>query len=151
MFLQGAPAALEERLQHLQARDMVIRNILAFSAGVQKMAFWDIWHETERRDQVKTLLYGKLKLLEHKDGELSEVLPLGRVYQEMAAHLAGVEGVERMAVDDASVYAFQVTRRGRGPVGVAWIKEEGAEREVSLPRVSGKVQVTDTPRFFEMR
>jgi len=151
MFLQGAPAALEERLQRLQARDLVIRNILAFSAGVQKMAFWDIWHETEKRDQVKTLLYGKLKLLEHKDGELSEVLPLGRAYREMAAQLRGVESVERMATGDASIYAFQVRRRDRGPVGVVWMREEGPGREVSLPGVSGKVAVTDIPRFFEMR
>jgi hypothetical protein len=126
MFLQSSPPELEQKLQQLQERDLIIRTVLALSAGVQKIAFWDLWHETEKRDQVKTLLYGKLLLMEYEGESLTKMLPLGRAYQAMTSRLCGVELVERIPTGDESVYAFQVIRPDRAPVRVVWSKDDSA-------------------------
>src|SRR5262249_40349015 len=104
---------------------IVIRNVLAFSAGVQKTAFWDLWHDTSKRDDVTTLLYGKLKLVEYKGGTLTRRYRLADVFQRMAAALDGLESVRRMAVPGKeSVYLFEAVRRKRGPLYVVWERRD---------------------------
>src|SRR5262249_4450474 len=98
MFLMGCSEPLERKLERLQAHDIVTRNVLAFSAGVEKTAFWDLWHDTSKRDDLTTLLYGKLKLVEYKDGSLTGRHHLAGVFQRMTAALDGLESVRRISV-----------------------------------------------------
>src|SRR5262249_2865142 len=58
MFLADAPPLLADRLHRAQARDLVIRNVLALASGVERTAFWDLWHDSSQRDAVTTLLWG---------------------------------------------------------------------------------------------
>jgi hypothetical protein len=125
MFLQGCPDDLERKLRRLQARDLVMRNVLALAAGVQKTAYWDLWHDTSQRDDLTTLLYGKLKLMEYADGELKQRYPTADAFARMAAALDGLQSVQRIPVGGRdSIYLFEVKRRGRGSLFVAWERRD---------------------------
>src|SRR5262249_61264930 len=55
MFLAGCPKDLEEKFHRIACRDLVMRNLLALSSGVQKMMYWDLWHDTSKRDDLMHL------------------------------------------------------------------------------------------------
>ncbi len=40
MFMAGCPAELDAKYHRIQARSIVMRNIFALSAGVQKTLYW---------------------------------------------------------------------------------------------------------------
>ncbi len=125
MFMEGCSADLQRKLERLQARDLVMRNMLALSAGVQKTMYWDLWHGTSRRDDMMHLMYSKMKLLEYDGGALTKRYPLADAFERMAKELAGVESVERIAVPDKpSIYLFEVKRAKRTPLLVVWEKRD---------------------------
>ena len=120
MFLMGCSPELQHKLEHIQARDLVMRNVLALSAGVQKMAFWDVWHDTSKRDDLQTLMFGKLKLAEFNDQKLTMLYPLAEVYQRMTTELRGVTSIKRIALSNPDVYVFEVTTGKGARSYVAW-------------------------------
>lgn len=132
MFLLGCPEALDQKLRRIQARDLVMRNVLALAAGVQRTAFWDLWHDTSRRDDVVTLLYGKLKLMEYSEGTFGQRYPLADAFQSLAAALAGAESVRRLPAGDESLHLFEVSRR-RGTLYVAWRRGDAFAGEDEPP------------------
>jgi hypothetical protein len=112
-FLAGGPRPLEEKFARLQCRDLVMRNVLALSAGVQKTLFWDVWHDPGQRDPTH-LLFGRHQLLDYEDGVLTKRLPAAEALQRAVAALDGVEQVRRVGVADRpALYLFEVHRRGR--------------------------------------
>src|SRR5262249_13648946 len=114
----------------LQERDLVMRNVLAFSAGVGRTAFWDLWHDASERDAVTTLLFGKLKLMDYAGGRLTP-RRLAAAFRRLAARLDGLESIHPVPVPgNARLYAFEATRRGRGPLVVVW---EGRARLAAGP------------------
>ena len=130
MFMEGCSADLQRKLERLQARDLVMRNMLALSAGVQKTMYWDLWHGTGRRDDMMHLMYSKMKLLEYDGGALTKRYPLADAFERMATELAGVESVERIAVPDKpSIYLFEVKRAKRAPLFVVWEKRDAFSGE----------------------
>ncbi|MGA2182224.1 MAG: hypothetical protein ABSH47_04285 [Bryobacteraceae bacterium] len=125
MFMEGCSAELQKKLERLQARDLVMRNLLALSAGVQKTMYWDLWHDTSRRNDMMHLMYAKCKLLEHEGGALMKRYPLAGAFERMAKELAGVESVERIAVPERpSIYLFEVKRAKREPLYVVWERRD---------------------------
>ncbi|MGA3023767.1 MAG: hypothetical protein ABSF98_03245 [Bryobacteraceae bacterium] len=130
MFMEGCPAELQRKLERLQARDLVMRNLLALSAGVRKTMYWDLWHDTSgtspgRRDDMMHLMYAKCKLLEREGGALTKRYPLADAFERMAKELAGVESVERIEVPDRpSIYLFEVRRAQRAPLFVVWERRD---------------------------
>jgi hypothetical protein len=121
MFMAGAPAALEEKLRRLQARDLVMRNVLALSAGVKRTLYWDLWHDTSDPHELMALLFGKIKLMDYRDGALTEYHPHAEAFRRMSDHLRGVQQVVRLEVAGRpSLQLFEVRRRDRSPVHVVW-------------------------------
>ncbi len=119
MFLPDAPADAAVRLLVLERRDLVVRNLIALASGVQKTAFWDLWHDASDAASPNTMQYAALRLLARDaDGALSPT-PLGVAFREMTARLGDATAVTRLAGDD-DVFAFVVTRSGRAPLVVAW-------------------------------
>src|SRR5262249_28563979 len=109
MFMMGCPEQLEQKRQRIHSRDLVMRNLLALSAGVQKTLYWDLWHDTAKRDDLMTLLYGKLKLMDYEGGALKKRYPAADAFRGMAAALNGVESVRRSpAPGNASIFVFEV-------------------------------------------
>lgn len=129
MFMEGCSAELQKKLERLQARDLVMRNVLALSAGVRKTMYWDLWHDTSRRDDMMHLMYSKQKLLEHEGGALTKRLPLANAFERLAKQLAGVESVERIAVPDRpSIYMFEVKRAKLPPLFILWERRDTFSR-----------------------
>lgn len=125
MFMIGCPDFLERKLERLQARDLVIRNVLAFSAGVHRTAFWDLWHDSSKRDDLTTLLYGKLKLLEYKDEGRATRRILADAFQRMAAALDGSQSTRRIPITGReSIYIFEFVRPGRGLLYIVWERRD---------------------------
>ena len=139
MFLQPDDAEMAARLFRLQSNDLVVRNMLALSSGVQRTAFFDLWHDTSQPDAPNTVLYGALKLLDHDATGLNRELPLAAPFRRLALALAGTERVERIALAaNPDVYAFRVERRGRPALLVAWrrpatLGDASAPLSVAIP------------------
>jgi hypothetical protein len=140
MFMEGCSAGLQKKLDRLQARDLVMRNMLALSAGVRKTLYWDLWHDTSRRDDMMHLMYAKSKLLEYEGEKLTKRYPLANAFERMARELVGVQSVERIAIPEKpALYVFEVKRAGRTPLLVVWERRDA---------FSGEDQPADT---FEWR
>jgi hypothetical protein len=134
MFMEGCSAGLQRKLERLQARDLVMRNMLALSAGVRKTMFWDLWHDTSRRDDIMHLMYSKMKLLEYDGGALTRRYALADAFARMAKALTGVESVERIALPERpSIYLFRVKRTNRQPMFVVWEKRDAFSGEDQPP------------------
>jgi hypothetical protein len=130
MFMEGISANLQKKLDRLQARDLVMRNVLALSAGVRKTMYWDLWHDTSRRDDMMHLMYAKCKLLEYENGALTKRYALADVFERMAKELAGVESVERIASPERPLlYLFEVKRAERAPLFVVWERRDAFSGE----------------------
>ena len=69
MFLAGCPKDLQEKFHRIACRDLVMRNLLAFSSGVQKTMYWDLWHDTSN-DDLMHLMYARFRLLDYDGGVL---------------------------------------------------------------------------------
>jgi hypothetical protein len=125
MFMQGCSPQLQAKFERIQARDLVMRNVLALSAGVQKTLYWSMHVDTPNRDDVMNLMYGKTAVMGYENGELKKRYPIGDVYQRMAKALAGVETVTRRDVPGRpAIFLFEVSRHRRAPVYVVWEKRD---------------------------
>jgi hypothetical protein len=142
MFLRDAPESLDARFRRLVGRDLVMRNVLALSAGVRKTLFWDLSHDTTERDDVMTLMYGKLKLEEFANGVATKRYPAADAFRRMAEMLDGVETVRRVDMEGRpTIFLFEATRRGRPPVYVVWEQRDAFGGE-DAPAVSVDVPWT---------
>ena len=125
MFMQGCSPQLQAKFERIQARDLVMRNVLALSAGVQKALYWSLHVDTPNRDDVMNLMYGKTAVMGYEDGELKKRYPIADVYQRMAKALASVETVTRHDISGhPAIFLFEVSRRGKNPLYVVWEKRD---------------------------
>lgn len=125
MFMQGCSPQLQAKFERMQARDLVMRNVLALSASVQKTLYWSLHVDTPNRDDVMNLMYGKTAMMGYQDGELKKRHPIADAYQRMAKALAGVETVIRHDVPGRpAIFLFDVSRRGKSPAYVVWEKRD---------------------------
>ncbi len=131
MFIPGAPEALDRRLRRLQACDLVIRNILALSAGVQKTIYWQLAFDPDDptadaagRDSIWSLIYGKIGLVELAEEKIAHRHPAADAFARMADALRGMERIARVPTGRSTSYVFKVTRQGRTPLFVLWERAE---------------------------
>jgi hypothetical protein len=119
MFMLGCSPELEAKYDRIQARSLVMRNLFAFAAGVQKTLYWQLLDLRTNRDNMMTLMYGKIGLLGYENGVLRKRYPTADVFQRMAGALAGVREVNQIEVPGKpSVCLFRVDRGQRSPLWV---------------------------------
>ena len=87
MFMMGCSKELNDKYDRLQCRDIIMRNILAFSAGVQKTMYWDLWNNTDNKYDLMTLMFGKNKLVEYDNGKVIKEYPEVDVFKRMTGYL----------------------------------------------------------------
>jgi hypothetical protein len=125
MFMLGCAPEMEAKYDRIQARELVMRNLFAFTAGVQRTFYWQFLDLRTNRDNMMTLMYGKIGILGYEDGILRKRQPTAEAFHRMAEALAGVCGVKRVEVPDKpSIFLFEVDRGSRGPVFVLWERRD---------------------------
>jgi len=151
MFMQGCPPELDAKYQRIQARSLVMRNLFALAAGVQKTVYWYLPAHTPSRDErydIMNLMYGKIGLLEFKDGVTDKRDAAADAFERMARALDGVEAVRRIEIPDRpSIFLFEAARAKRGLAYVVWERRDAFAGEdaaavpvdLSLPGRTGRV------------
>jgi hypothetical protein len=127
MFMLDCSPELQAKYQRIQSRSLVMRTLLAISAGVQKLLYWEFLNlETThpQRDDMMILMYGKVGLMAPEGNELKRT-PTADAYERMARAFDGVREVKRVEVPGRpSIYLFEVDRGKRGPLYVVWERRD---------------------------
>lgn len=148
MFMEGCSPELEAKYQRIQARGVVMRNIFAFSAGVQKTIYWDLPRPPingDGRYHIMALMYGKIGLMEFRDGELKKRYATADAYERMASTLHGIRQVRRVLIEgEPAVFLFQVDREERGSTYVVWEQREAFSGE-DLPATAVEIPWNGKP------
>jgi glycosyl hydrolase family 42 (putative beta-galactosidase) len=128
MFMQGCSPELEAKYQRIQARNLVMRNLFALSAGVQKTIYWDlprVSFDEHARYHMMVLMYGKIGLVQLENGELKARYPTADAFERMTTALRGVDRVTRIEIPDRpSIFLFEVTRAERDSMYVIWERRD---------------------------
>jgi hypothetical protein len=153
MFMAGCPAELDAKRDRINARQVVMRTMLALAEGVHRTAYWNLVPEYPGpvdHLQMMHLLIGKLPLLGYRDGDLAVRHPAADSFALLAEKMAGARSVSRVpAGDQPGLYAFEVDRPGRGPLLVVWDHrdpfdgEDEPPAEVTWPWPAPAATVTD--------
>jgi hypothetical protein len=124
MFMRGCPPELDAKRDRINCREIVMRNLLALSAGVSRTVCWNLAPEIpgyENRLSIMDLLFGKFALLDYGSSQLRIRHPSANTFALLAEQLSGVEGVTRLdPPDQQDLFLFEVRRGDRGPLLVVW-------------------------------
>jgi len=133
MFMQGCPPELEAKFRRIQARNLVMQNVFALSAGIKQSFYWQLSPVPNERDDMMMLMFGKFNLLQRAGDSLQRTLSAD-AFARMTKVLAGVQSVERVPLaDNPSIYLFAVDRGVRGPAYVVWDFREPYSGEDAPP------------------
>jgi hypothetical protein len=133
MFMQGCPRELDAKYNRIQSRGVVMRNLLALSDGVQKTLYWELLSAPGPRDDLMTLMYGKIGLISLENGQL-KYHPTAEVFKRMAQKFAGIREVTRLLVPgQPSIFLFKVKRDSRSPLYVVWERRDAFTGEDAPP------------------
>jgi Beta-galactosidase len=136
MFMRGCPPELEEKRHRINCRELVMRNLLALSAGVRRTACWNLAPEIpgyQNPLSIMDLLFGKLALLDFEGTELRRRYPSAKTFARLAGQLADVESVNRVKVPaQPELFLFEVDRAGREPMFVVWAQRDSFTGEDEL-------------------
>jgi hypothetical protein len=125
MFLADCPPE-HEHLRHQQnAREIVMRNILALASGVRRTLCWNLAPEAPGmgdRYAIMHLLFDKFKLMDYADGLIAQRYPSADTLTLTAEALHDAHEVTRCELPARpDLYVFEITR-DRGPLIVAWAR-----------------------------
>jgi hypothetical protein len=137
MFMRGCPPELEDKRHRINCREIVMRNLLALSAGVRRTVCWNLAPDVpgyKNPLSVMDLLFGKLVLMDYEGTELRHRYPSAETFSLVADQLAGVDSVTRIQVPTRpSLFLFEVRRSGRGPLLVVWEQRDSFSVEDEPP------------------
>ena len=125
MFMLGCPPELNAKLARIQARELVMRNLFAFAAGVGKTLYWQFLHAHGDRNDLMTLMFGKIGMVGEENGALTRRFPVAEAYVRMAAALRGLERVTQIETpDQPEIFLLRVDRGQRGSLYVVWQRRD---------------------------
>ncbi|WP_209667292.1 beta-galactosidase [Amycolatopsis magusensis] len=137
MFMVGCPPDLEDKRHRWNCRDLVVRNLLAFEAGVRRTVCWQLAPERPGRRnpyKVMELLFGKFDLMDYQGDRLGRRYPAGEAMARLAERLGEVRKVSRIEVPgQPDLHLFEVDRVARGPMLVAWERRGDFDGEDEPP------------------
>jgi Beta-galactosidase len=137
MFMRGCPPELDAKRDRINCREIVMRNLLALSAGVRRTVCWNLAPEVpgyENPLSIMDLLFGKFVLLGYEGTDLQVRHAAAETFALLASQLSGVEAVTRVGVPErADLFLFDVRRGGRGPLLVVWRQRDSFAGEDEPP------------------
>ncbi len=151
MFMMGCPEELNDKYDRLQSRDIVMRNILAFSAGVQKTIYWCLTVNTADKYNLMTLMFGKNKLADYDKGKVVKEFQEASVFKRMTGFLNPIQKIARIDVPGKPLlYYFKISKTDGKIVYVVWEKRDAFSGEDQpaisyvLPWNASGAKATDT-------
>jgi hypothetical protein len=151
MFMQGCPPELEAKRHRIAAREIVMRNLLAFAEGVRLTLCWNLAPEVPNyRDPYNLMgfLSDKLALMDFEGVKLSKLEPAAYTLRLFAAFMEGATEVRRLSAADG-VVALEVDRGERGRLHVLWADgdpfdgEDQPARRISWPWPEPTARIVD--------
>jgi hypothetical protein len=137
MFMRGCPPELDDKRHRINCRELVMRNVLALSAGVRRTACWNLGPEIpgyQNPLSIMDLLFGKLALLDYDGTELRRRYPSAETFALLAGQLADVESGNLVPVPaQPELILFEVRRAGREPLLVVWAQRDSFRGEDEPP------------------
>lgn len=137
MFVPDAPVEDEERRHRWNSRDIVVRNLLAFANGVEFTMCWNLGPEVPNAPttySVMSFMFDKFKLMDYRDGVLSQRYPSGDALRLTAGILRGADKVRQHEVPGRpDLFVFEIERPDRPPVIAAWVRRPGLTGEDEPP------------------
>ena len=136
MFMHGCPPELEDKRDRINCREIIMRNLLALSAGVRRTACWNLAPDIpgyEDHLSIMDLLFGKLAIMRYDGGVLWR-RPAADTFALLCEMLDGAEGVDRKTVSGSEgLFVFEVQRPLRGPLLVVWEQRDPFTGEDEAP------------------
>ena len=136
MFMEGCPPELEQRHQRINCRELVMRSLLALSAGARKLLCWNLANEKVDPYNLMHLMFDKYKLVDYEKGVFKQPYPGAEAFRRMTHALYGSQSVQRIAIPERpAIYCFEVQRRERSPLCVIWEQRDtfSGEDEPATP------------------
>ena len=137
MFMAGCPPDLEAKRRRMGCRDLVMRNLLALSAGVRRTICWDLAPEVPGRVDHLTmahLMYATFPLLDYEGTKLTVRHAEAETFALLAGLLAGTRTVSRRPVPGRpEVAAFDVDRGAAPPLLAVWDEQRDLFTGEDLP------------------
>ena len=157
MFMVDCPDDIEATRQRLNARDIVVRNLLALSCDIRRTVCWQIGPDVpEQPDKYEflRLMFLKFNLLDYDGDQLKTRYPGADAFAELAARLAGAESVRRVELaEQPDVYLFEVTRSEKTLLYVAWLPQKDPFGDVPAPQTieyNGRtIEVSVEPSYMQ--
>lgn len=150
MFMMGCSKELNDKYYRMQCRDIVMRNLLSLSVGVQKTMYWDLWGDTHNKNDIMTLMFGKNIMMDYENGKLTKTYPQVDAMKRMTGFLGDVKKVKQIEIPDKKLlYLFEVTKANNKLVYVAWERrdyfsgEDQPDTPYQIPWTSTKAKATD--------
>lgn len=135
MFLLGCPQELEAKFHRIQSRGLVMRNVLALSAGVRKTLYWQLLDAHGARNDLMTLMFGKIGMIGYENGAFTRYAPVADTFARMAGAMNGLRHAAQIEIPGApNIFLFKIDRRHRAPLYVVWERRDAFSGE-DLPAV----------------
>jgi hypothetical protein len=130
MFMTGCAEDLNDLRHRLNARDLVIRNVLALSCGVQRTVCWQIRPDVPAppdRYEFLRLMFDKFYLLPYDD-RMDARFPCADAFAELCARVTGAETVRRCELPrQPDIFLFEIIHDGRATALVGWLRHDGID------------------------
>ena len=121
IFLEESDAEFGQLYEKLQAADLIIRNMLALAAGVQKTFYWDFWHDTENKYDLMTIMYGKNKIADYKNGAFKNYRPLAGVMKNFAQKMEGFQQIKQIELaENKDLFSYRIEKTTGDPIIILW-------------------------------
>ena len=127
MFLADCPPELEAKRYRMACREIVMRNVLAFSVGVRRTACWNLAPEAPgfgNPYSLMDLMFRTFALMDFDGAELSVRHPSAEAFALVAGELDGADLVRRIDTGRPGHQVFEARRPGREPVLVTWLDRD---------------------------
>lgn len=152
MFAFGIEPELNAKRDRIQGRQMVQRSILALSAGVKQLGWWNLIKTGALScgcdPPIVHPVFGKMCLMDKQENGTFVPNQAFYYYQIMASFLENIVSIERVECNNPDIYLFSITRPDNSILYVVWEKrdqfygedEPSVELTLGIPWQTGKVK-----------
>ncbi|PYC63450.1 hypothetical protein C7C45_31930 [Micromonospora arborensis] len=127
MFLMDCPPELDAKRYRMARREIVMRNVLAFSSGIRRTTCWHLAPEApgfDNRYGLMDVMFRTFALLAHDGEEIARRHPSAEAFALVAGELTGADEVLSRAGSREGHRVFEVSRPGRPPLLVTWLDRD---------------------------